>query len=71
MHERIADYEAGATALAQDASRRAALREHLRAQRSGRLFDGERFARDIEALYERMWARAVAGLPPEHLPAEG
>jgi hypothetical protein len=29
-----------------------------------------RFARDIEALYERMWARAVAGLPPEHLPAQ-
>ena len=66
----VADYEAEAIALAQDAPRRAALREHLIAQRGGRLFDGERFARDIEALYERMWARAVAGLPPEHLPAQ-
>jgi len=66
----VADYEAEAIALAQDAPRRAALRSHLIAQRRGRLFDGERFARDIEALYERMWARAVAGLPPEHLPAQ-
>ncbi|MFT3664522.1 hypothetical protein [Piscinibacter sp.] len=66
-----ADYEAEAIALAQDAPRRAALRAHLLGQRQGRLFDGARFARDIEALYERMWARAVAGLPPEHLPAEG
>ena len=66
----VADYEAEAIALAQDAPRRAALREHLIAQRGGRLFDGERFARDIEALYERMWARAVAGAPPEHLPAQ-
>jgi hypothetical protein len=31
--------------------------------------NGERFARDIEALYDRMWERAVAGLPPEHLSA--
>lgn len=27
------------------------------------------FARDLEALYTRMWARAVAGLPPQALPA--
>jgi predicted O-linked N-acetylglucosamine transferase (SPINDLY family) len=33
------------------------------------LFDGAGFARDIEALYRRMWARAAAGLPPEHLAA--
>ena len=65
----VAGFEAKAIALAQDAPRRAALRTHLLAQRAGRLFDGVRFARDIEALYERMWARAVAGLPPEHLPA--
>ncbi|MDH0864619.1 UDP-N-acetylglucosamine-peptide N-acetylglucosaminyltransferase [Mitsuaria sp. GD03876] len=31
--------------------------------------DSRAFARDLEALYERMWARAVAGLPPEALPA--
>ena len=33
------------------------------------VFDGERFARDFEALCERLWARACAGLAPEHLPA--
>jgi len=32
--------------------------------------DSARFARDLEALYERMWARAVAGLPPAELPAQ-
>jgi predicted O-linked N-acetylglucosamine transferase (SPINDLY family) len=57
-------------ALANDPARRAELRQQIEAQRSASpLFDGARFARDIEALYERMWARAVAGLPPEHLPA--
>ena len=58
-------------ALAHDPKRRAALRAQIETQRSAStLFDGARFARDIEALYERMWARAVAGLPPEHLPAD-
>jgi predicted O-linked N-acetylglucosamine transferase (SPINDLY family) len=57
-------------ALAHDPERRAALRAQIEAQRTAStLFDGVRFARDIEALYERMWARAVAGLPPEHLSA--
>ncbi len=57
-------------ALAADAPRRAVLRERLeRERKTSPLFDGERFARDIEALYERLWARACAGLPPEHLPA--
>ena len=61
-------YRAQVLALLSDADRRAALRRRLRAQRhTGPLFDGARFARDIEALYQRMWARAVAGLPPEHL----
>jgi predicted O-linked N-acetylglucosamine transferase (SPINDLY family) len=47
------------------------LRALIEARRTAStLFDGARFARDIEALYERMWARAVAGLPPEHLPAD-
>ena len=31
--------------------------------------DSRAFARDLEALYRRMWARAVAGLPPDALPA--
>ena len=74
--ERVCDdvqgYARQAIALASDAPRRAVLREHLHAQRiTSPLFDGAGFARDIEALYQRMWARAVAGLPPEHLPAQG
>jgi len=74
LDELVCDSAAGyveqVLALAADAPRRAALRTHLAAQRStSPLFDGVAFARDIEALYRRMWARAVAGLPPEHLPA--
>lgn len=65
-----ARYADTVVALGQDPARRAALRQHLRQQsRQSPLFDGRRFARDIEALYDRMWARAVAGLPPDHLPA--
>jgi predicted O-linked N-acetylglucosamine transferase (SPINDLY family) len=46
------------------------LHAQIEAQRTAStLFDGVRFARDIEALYERMWERTVAGLPPEHLSA--
>ena len=63
-------YVSEVIALAHDPERRAELRAQIEAQRTAStLFDGARFARDIEALYERMWARAVAGLPPEHLPA--
>ncbi|MBX3606937.1 MAG: UDP-N-acetylglucosamine-peptide N-acetylglucosaminyltransferase [Piscinibacter sp.] len=63
-------YERQAVALARDAAARARWRERLAGASSSRLFDGGQFARDLEALYERMWARAVAGLPPAHLPAE-
>ncbi len=63
-------YRALVLELARDPARRTRLREHLAAQRSqGTLFDGARFARDIEALYRRMWARAVQGLPPAPLAA--
>jgi predicted O-linked N-acetylglucosamine transferase (SPINDLY family) len=65
----VMHYERTVLELAADPARRTALRARLVAQRAAPLFDGVRFARDIEALYERMWARAVAGLPPEHLPA--
>jgi predicted O-linked N-acetylglucosamine transferase (SPINDLY family) len=62
------NYRAQVLALLSDVDRRAALRRHLQAQRhTGPLFDGARFARDIEVLYQRMWARAVAGLPPAQL----
>jgi predicted O-linked N-acetylglucosamine transferase (SPINDLY family) len=66
----VTDYERLVTTLAGDAQRRVSLREHLAQQRTASpLFDGVRFARGIEVLYDRMWARAVAGLPPEHLAA--
>ena len=63
-------YSALAISLARDPVRRRAQRSHLEAQRTASpLFDGASFARDIEALYGRMWDRAAAGLPPEALPA--
>jgi predicted O-linked N-acetylglucosamine transferase (SPINDLY family) len=66
----VAECEQLVISLAGDPVRRGALREHLVAQRTASpLFDGVQFARDIESLYERMWARAVAGLSPDHLPA--
>ena len=66
----VEQYVQTVVALAQDAPRRATLRERLIAQRdTNPLFDGQRFARDIEALFARMWERAAAGLPPEHLSA--
>lgn len=35
-----------------------------------RSYDSTRFARELEALYLRMWERAAAGLPPAALPAQ-
>ncbi len=62
-------YVATVTALAADASRRSALRAQLEARRERcGLFDGERFARDIERLYLGLWLRACAGQPPAHWP---
>lgn len=34
------------------------------------LFDSHRYARDFEALLERMWARHEAGLAPDFIPAQ-
>jgi protein O-GlcNAc transferase len=63
-------YRATVVALAGDPDRRAALRARLQRERStNRLFDGAAFAADIEQLYRRMWARAIAGERPEHLAA--
>jgi predicted O-linked N-acetylglucosamine transferase (SPINDLY family) len=63
-------YEAKVMELATHESIRCDIRRRIeQARHTSPLFSGERIARDIEALYERMWERALAGLPPEHLPA--
>lgn len=65
-------YRAKVLALAADPERRAALRRHLEDERDRNpLFDGAAFARDWEALLQRMWQRALRGAPPQHLAAEG
>jgi len=67
----VAHYERTVTQLAAQPALREQLHARLTAQRAThRLFDGARFARDIEALFQRMRARALAGLPPDHLPAQ-
>ena len=64
----LTEYAGIVRALAADRGRLGALRERLAgARRVGPLFDGERFARDLEALYLRMAERSRAGLAPEHL----
>jgi predicted O-linked N-acetylglucosamine transferase (SPINDLY family) len=66
-----AGYRARVLQLAADPARRHRLRTQLLAQRGpGTLFDGAGFARDIEALYLRMWERATAGLAPAALVPE-
>ncbi len=64
------DYQALAIELATDRPRLAALRARLEAGRATvPLFDSTLFARDLEALYERMAQRRRLGLAPDHLPA--
>jgi predicted O-linked N-acetylglucosamine transferase (SPINDLY family) len=69
MPELIAEsaeaYEAMALALAHAPDRLAALRAKLAAKRtSASLFDAARFTRNLEAAFEAMHARALAGQPP-------
>ena len=57
-------------ALGVDPARRQRITAHLSAERGvNALFDGARFAKDIEQLYKRMWARGISGARPDHLPA--
>lgn len=61
----LEDYEALALKLAGDPALLAATRAKLAAQRlTAPLFDTERFTRNLEALYRKMWERAQAGEPP-------
>jgi predicted O-linked N-acetylglucosamine transferase (SPINDLY family) len=63
-------YETKVMELAENVALRTSTRSRIEAARqSSPLFSGERIARDIEALYLRMWNRALGGLAPDHLPA--
>ncbi|MFM7531278.1 MAG: hypothetical protein ACKO5J_02065 [Rubrivivax sp.] len=67
----VDQYEALVLELAQDAQRLSALRTRIQAaRRVSPLFDGVSLARGLEHLYGRMWERALAGRPAEHLAAE-
>jgi predicted O-linked N-acetylglucosamine transferase (SPINDLY family) len=63
-------YEDKVMELARHPEQLAATRRRIEAARlTSPLFSGKRIVAEIEALYERMWERALSGLPPEHLPA--
>ena len=65
-----ASYQAKVLALAADPQRRADIKAHLLKQRSeSSLFDGALRAREMEALWLRMWERCKRGDAPVHLPA--
>ncbi len=67
----VDDYRRKVLELAADAPRRASLRVHLeRQQHCSPLFDGGAFARDLEALLQRMWHLALCGEPAQHLAAQ-
>ena len=67
-----AAYEAGVISLLQQPERLQAMRAQLeRARTTSPLFDGTRFAHDLESLYRRMVERSRAGLAPEALAAVG
>jgi predicted O-linked N-acetylglucosamine transferase (SPINDLY family) len=64
------EYEQTIASIATDTSKLEALKTRLRASRqSSPLFDGRALASKLEALYDRMWVRALAGHSPDHLPA--
>jgi predicted O-linked N-acetylglucosamine transferase (SPINDLY family) len=54
--------------LANDRATLASVRSRLAENRlTTPLFDSRRFVRHLEAAYEAMWRRAVAGFPPDHI----
>ena len=64
--ENHADYEKLALKLAHDPGLLGFYRHRLAGSRDAcTLFDTDRFRRNIEAAYTKMWQRAEAGLPPE------
>jgi predicted O-linked N-acetylglucosamine transferase (SPINDLY family) len=66
--ESVQAYEEKVMELAENAVLRQAVRERVQqARMTAPLFNGATIAQEIESLYQRMWERAVAGLPPDHL----
>jgi predicted O-linked N-acetylglucosamine transferase (SPINDLY family) len=62
------EYRALAMRLATERDTLASLRSRLAARHlTTPLFDSRLFVRHLEAGYEAMWQRAVAGLPPHHI----
>lgn len=63
-------YVARAVALADDLGALRAAQRHLLEQRDRLpLFDSRRYARNFDALLQRMWERHAQGLAPDHLAA--
>jgi protein O-GlcNAc transferase len=63
-----ADYRDLAVRLASDRAALAQIRTRLVANRlTTPLFDSRRFVRHLEAGYEAMWRRCIAGLAPDHI----
>jgi predicted O-linked N-acetylglucosamine transferase (SPINDLY family) len=70
--EGVQSYRRRLLALARDPAPLRAARERLvRGRAQSPLFDSDAWADDLLALVERMHARWMQGLPPEHLPGPG
>jgi predicted O-linked N-acetylglucosamine transferase (SPINDLY family) len=66
--ERVQDYQLALVALAREPALLAGYRAHLTTRRTElALFDCERYTREFEDLFARMWQRWRQGLAPEHL----
>ncbi len=64
----VDEYRRAIIALAQDPALLAGYRQHLQSQRQSLpLFDAQRYTRELEALFVRMFERWRSGLPNEHL----
>ncbi|MBK9134414.1 MAG: glycosyltransferase [Betaproteobacteria bacterium] len=64
----VAEYTGAILTLLREPSLLAGYREHLATRRMELpLFDSERYTREFEDLFGRIWQRWVGGLPPEHL----
>ncbi len=62
------EYRNLAVRLATDRDARAQVKARLAANRlTTPLFDSRRFVRDLEAAYEAIWRRCLAGLAPDHI----